>query len=50
MARAFYATANKYPVVERVEDVDFSKAYLCTPTWDIDGKLQNWRETIAAAR
>jgi hypothetical protein len=49
LARAFYATANKYPVLERVEDVDFSKAYLCTPTWDIDGKLQNWRETIAAA-
>jgi hypothetical protein len=49
-ARAFYATANKYPIVERVEDVDFSKAYLCTPTWDIDGTLQNWRETIAAAR
>ena len=49
-ARAFYATANKYPAVERVEDVDFSKAYLCTPTWDIDGTLQNWRKTIAVAR
>ncbi|MEM3565444.1 MAG: hypothetical protein QXK47_04250 [Candidatus Bathyarchaeia archaeon] len=49
-ARAFYATANKYPTIERIEDVDFSKAYLCTPTWDIDGTLQNWRETIAVAR
>jgi hypothetical protein len=48
--RAFYATANKYHTIERVEDVDISKAYRCTPTWDIDGKLQNWRETIAAAR
>ncbi|MEM1552793.1 MAG: hypothetical protein QXO49_05935 [Candidatus Bathyarchaeia archaeon] len=49
-ARAFYATANKYPTVEHIKDVDFSKAYRCTPTWDIDGSLQNWRETIAVAR
>jgi hypothetical protein len=49
-ARAFYATANKYHAIERVEDVDFSKAYLCTPTWDIDGTLQNWRKTVAVAR
>ncbi|MGC8999226.1 MAG: hypothetical protein ACP5JW_07585 [Candidatus Bathyarchaeia archaeon] len=49
-ARAFYATANKYHAIERVEDVDFSKAYRCTPTWDIDGTLQNWRETIAVAK
>jgi hypothetical protein len=49
-ARAFYATANKYHTIERTEDVDLSKAYLCTPTWDIDGTLQNWRKTIAVAR
>jgi hypothetical protein len=49
-ARAFYATANKYPTIERVEDVDLSNAYLCTPTWDIDGTLQNWRKTVAVAR
>ncbi len=49
-ARAFYATANRYPTIEHVEDVDLSKAYMCTPTWDIDGTLQNWRKTIAAAR
>lgn len=49
-ARTFYATANKYPTIERIEDIDLSKAYLCTPTWDIDGTLQNWRETIAVAR
>ncbi|MBS7636392.1 hypothetical protein KEJ37_03465 [Candidatus Bathyarchaeota archaeon] len=49
-ARTFYATANKYPTVERIEDVDLSKAYRCTPTWDIDGTLQNWRETIAVAK
>ncbi|MEM2466331.1 MAG: hypothetical protein QXZ47_03435, partial [Candidatus Bathyarchaeia archaeon] len=49
-ARAFYATANKYPTVEHIEDVDFSKAHRCTPTWDIDGTLQNWRETITVAR
>lgn len=49
-ARAFYATANKYPKVERLEDVDLSKAYRCTPTWDIDGTLQKWQETIALAR
>lgn len=49
-ARSFYATANKYHTIERVEDVDLSKAYLCTPTWDIDGTLQNWRKTIAVAR
>ncbi|MEM3616385.1 MAG: hypothetical protein QXJ31_00510 [Candidatus Bathyarchaeia archaeon] len=49
-ARVFYATANKYPTVEHVEDVDLSKVYLCTPTWDIDGTLQNWRETIAVAK
>ncbi|MEM3874672.1 MAG: hypothetical protein QXU45_06015 [Candidatus Bathyarchaeia archaeon] len=49
-ARAFYATANKYPTIDSVEDVDFSKAYRCTPTWDIDGTLQNWRETITVAK
>lgn len=49
-ARAFYATANKYPAVEHVKDVEFSRAYRCTPTWDIDGALQNWRGTISAAK
>ncbi|MBC7113036.1 MAG: hypothetical protein H5T34_03300 [Candidatus Methanomethyliales bacterium] len=48
--RAIYATANKYPKIERVEDVDLSKAHLCTPTWDIDGRLQEWQETIAVAK
>lgn len=48
--RSFYATANKYKKMDSIEDVKFFNAHLCTPTWDIDGKMENWRETIHVAR
>lgn len=48
--RSFYATANKYKKIEHLEDIRFSNAYLCTPTWDIDGKIENWQDTIYVAR
>ncbi|MEM2743188.1 MAG: hypothetical protein QXF54_04235, partial [Candidatus Methanomethylicaceae archaeon] len=48
--RTFYATANKYKKIESIEDIHFSNAYLCTPTWDIDGKIENWQDTIKIVR
>jgi len=49
--RSIYATANIYRLMRRSEDVyDFSNVQRCTPTWDIDGVLSNWRETIAIVR
>jgi len=48
--RSIYATANVYAFVRRIDDVyDFSNIQRCTPTWDIDSNLSNWRETISVA-
>ena len=49
--RSIYATANIYKLMRRSEDVyDFSNVQRCTPTWDIDGVLSNWRETMAIVK
>ena len=49
--RTLYASANKYCSINQAEDVStFSNIVRCTPTWDIDGTLSNWRETIIVAK
>ena len=49
--RSVYATSNVYGTLKSVEDVyDLSNIRLCTPVWDIDGELSNWRETISVAK
>lgn len=49
--RSIYATANVYGKITSVEDVyDLSNVQYCTPTWDIDGNLSNWHETMAIAK
>jgi len=49
--RSIYGSANKYHVVERVEDVfNSSNVRSCTPTWDVDGQILGWRKTVAVAR
>jgi hypothetical protein len=49
--RSIYGSANKYHIVERVEDVfNFSNVRSCTPTWDVDGQILSWRKTLAVAR
>ena len=48
--RSIYATANIYRSIREVSDLyDFSNILHCTPTWDVDGELSNWRETISIA-
>lgn len=49
--RSVYATANKYYKIKSREDVStLSNVHLCTPTWDVDGEISKWRETIAVTR
>lgn len=49
--RSVYATANLYGAVGSAEDVyDRANIVRCTPTWDVDSSLGNWRETLAVAR
>jgi hypothetical protein len=48
--RSIYATANRYREIRDIGDVsDLDNISLCTPTWDIDSTLSNWRETIRVA-
>jgi len=48
--RSIYATANVYRRLQCVEDLyDYANIAYCTPTWDVDGDLSNWRETIRVA-
>ncbi|MBS7608650.1 MAG: hypothetical protein QXS01_04830 [Candidatus Bathyarchaeia archaeon] len=50
-ARTIYASANKYRLLSCVEDVHtLSNVIGCTPTWDIDSTLQEWRKTVAVAK
>jgi hypothetical protein len=45
--RSLYASANKYRSVNTVEEVStLLNVTRCTPTWDVDSQLDNWRETI----
>ncbi|MEM2104468.1 MAG: hypothetical protein QW717_06225 [Candidatus Bathyarchaeia archaeon] len=49
--RSIYATANKYNSLNSVEGFSNpSNIARCTPTWDIDSLLPNWRETLAVAK
>ncbi|MEM1566615.1 MAG: hypothetical protein QW510_06010 [Candidatus Bathyarchaeia archaeon] len=49
--RAIYASANKYRSVKTVEDVYTpTNVVRCTPTWDVDSTLQNWRKTLTVAK
>ncbi|MCS7113983.1 MAG: hypothetical protein RMJ15_06920 [Nitrososphaerota archaeon] len=50
--RSIYATANVYSSMEQLSrgTQTFYDASLCTPTWDLDGPLSSWRETITVAR
>ncbi|MEM2518627.1 MAG: hypothetical protein QXO49_06715, partial [Candidatus Bathyarchaeia archaeon] len=49
--RTIYASANKYRSLGCIEDAHtLSNVVGCTPTWDIDSALENWRKTITVAR
>ncbi|MEM1601938.1 MAG: hypothetical protein QXY30_01860 [Candidatus Bathyarchaeia archaeon] len=49
--KSIYATINIYEVLQEVEDAyNLENIVYCTPTWDIDSELVNWRETIQVAR
>jgi len=49
--RSIYATANVYRRIENFYDLyDQGNIAYCTPTWDIDSNLSNWRNTIRVAR
>lgn len=48
--RSIYATANVYGRLQELKDVyNYTNVIYCTPTWDIDNNLSNWKETIAIA-
>ena len=48
-ARTIYCTANLYQRLEVREDVyDATNVWACTPTWDIDNRVEDWRATLAA--
>ncbi len=48
--RSIYATANLYGRIQTLEDVyDYTNIVYCTPTWDIDNDLSNWKRTIRVA-
>ncbi|RLI35257.1 hypothetical protein DRO53_01635 [Candidatus Bathyarchaeota archaeon] len=49
--RSFYATANLYGRLEREDDVaSIDNISACTPTWDIDNRLEGWLATVEAAK
>lgn len=49
--RSIYATANVYRKLNNTEDLySLENITYCTPTWDIDSKLSNWKRTIQIAR
>ncbi|MBS7606246.1 hypothetical protein KEJ14_00180 [Candidatus Bathyarchaeota archaeon] len=49
--RSIYATANVYRQLQSPENIyRLENIAYCTPTWDIDSELSNWRETIRIAR
>ncbi|MEM2341782.1 MAG: hypothetical protein QXX94_05260 [Candidatus Bathyarchaeia archaeon] len=49
--RSIYATANVYRQLQSPKDVyELENITYCTPTWDIDGELSNWRKTIRIAK
>lgn len=49
--RTIYATANIYRELNSFEHVvDLNNIIACTPTWDIDNDLNNWKITINACK
>ena len=49
--RSIYATSNVYSKIRTIEDVyTLSNIIRCSPVWDIDGALSNWRLTLEAAK
>ena len=51
MPRSIYATANIYGRLEREEDVaTIDNVAACTPTWDIDNRLEDWDATREAVK
>jgi len=49
--RSVYASANVYRRLESQEDTESREnIMLCTPTWDIDCRLSDWRAALEAAR
>jgi len=49
--RSIYATSNVYSKIRTIEDVyTLSNISRCSPVWDIDGALSNWRLTLEAAK
>ncbi|MEM1586322.1 MAG: hypothetical protein QXX99_03270 [Candidatus Bathyarchaeia archaeon] len=49
--RSIYATANVYRRINSFSDIyDPKNIAYCTPTWDIDSNLTNWRDTIRVAK
>lgn len=48
--RSIYATANRYRSISDDGSVsDLDNISRCTPTWDIDSNLSNWRGTVKVA-
>ncbi|MEM2939282.1 MAG: hypothetical protein QXU95_03285 [Candidatus Bathyarchaeia archaeon] len=51
LLRSIYATANVYRNLQNIEDLyEWSNIIYCTPTWDIDSELPNWKNTIRVAK
>ncbi len=49
--RSIYASANMYEKLEKQEDTEAKENIkLCTPTWDIDCSLSDWKAALEAAR
>jgi len=49
--RSIHATANLYGKLESVEDVAFiGNIAACTPTWDVDNRLEDWEATREASK
>lgn len=51
MLRSIYATINVYERLREIDDAyNLKNVIYCTPTWDIDSELMNWKETMQVAR
>lgn len=49
--RSFYGSVNKYCRLLKSEDLeDISNIVFPTPTWDVDNKVEKWRETLRICR
>jgi hypothetical protein len=49
--RTFYGTVNEFIKLEKPDDMDDQDNIArCTPIWDIDNQIDDWRTTIEVAR